>query len=131
MVDRLTFVGEATGAVRHQALALSGAHRAAQVGLVGFAEFALAALGGVQRDHVVTHLHRGHAFADGFDDATALVTEHAGEHALGVLTRQGVSVSVANAGGDDAHQHLAGLRRRDIDLDDLQRLVGGKGYRST
>jgi hypothetical protein len=56
VVDRLTVVAEAAGTVRHQALALGGTHRAAQVGLAGFAEFALAALGGVQRDHVVTDL---------------------------------------------------------------------------
>jgi hypothetical protein len=34
---------------------------------------------------------------------------------------------MADAGGDDAHQYLALLRRRHIHLDDFQRLVGGEG----
>ncbi|MNU10438.1 hypothetical protein D3C72_2575840 [compost metagenome] len=38
---------------------------------------------------------------------------------------------MAHAGGDDAHQHLAGLGRGDIHLDDLQRLVGSEGYGGT
>ncbi|MNR66706.1 hypothetical protein D3C85_1903390 [compost metagenome] len=34
---------------------------------------------------------------------------------------------MADAGGGDAHQHLAFLRRSHVDFDNLQRLVGGKG----
>ncbi|MCY1437867.1 hypothetical protein D9M71_540450 [compost metagenome] len=131
MVDRLAVVGEAGGAVRHQALALGGAHRAAQVGLAGGAELALAALGGIQRDHVVADLQGGDALAHRLDDAAALVAEDAREHAFGVLPRQGVGIGVAHTGSDDAHQHFAGLGRRDIHLDDLQRLIGSEGYGGT
>src|SRR5690606_16723595 len=63
VVDRLTVVGEAAGAVRHHALALGGAHGGAQVGLAALAEQALPALGGVQRNDVVTRLYRGYALA--------------------------------------------------------------------
>ena len=45
MIDGLAILGEAGGAVRHQPLALGGADLLAQVGLAGFAELALAALG--------------------------------------------------------------------------------------
>jgi hypothetical protein len=38
---------------------------------------------------------------------------------------------MADTGGDDAHQHLASLRRLDIDLDDLQRLVRSESDGST
>src|SRR5690606_8234128 len=63
VVDRLAVVGEARGAVGHHALALGGAHGHAQVGVAALAEQALAALGGVERDHVVARLHAGHALA--------------------------------------------------------------------
>ena len=131
VVDRLAVVAEARGAVGHQALALGGAHRAAQVGLAGFAEFALAAFGGVQRDHVVADLDRGHALAHRLDDAAAFVAEDRREHALGVGAGQGVGIGMAHAGGDDAHQHFTGLGRRHVHFDDLQRLVGGKGHGGT
>ena len=65
------------------------------------------------------------------DDATTLVAQHAGEYAFGVLPGQGVGIGMTNTGGNDAHQHLTGLRRLDIDLDDLQRLIGRKGDGST
>src|SRR3546814_12511091 len=61
VAQRLAFVREATAAVGHHALALGGAHRHAQVGLAGLAEFALAAFGGVQRDHVVARRDAGDA----------------------------------------------------------------------
>ncbi|MDT4868160.1 hypothetical protein FQZ97_1031090 [compost metagenome] len=59
------------------------------------------------------------------------MAEDARKHTFGILAGEGVGIGVADAGGDDAHQYLAGLRRFDIHFDDLQRLVGGKGYRST
>ncbi|MDR6354924.1 hypothetical protein Q3H58_001595 [Pseudomonas psychrotolerans] len=111
-------------------MTLGGAHRAAQVGLAGFAEFALAAFGGVQRDDVIAHGDRGHALAHRLDDATALVTEDAGEDPFGILAGQGVGIGVADAGGDDADEHFAGLGRLDVHFDDLQGLVGREGYGS-
>src|SRR5690606_7149205 len=84
VVDRLAFVREAGAAVGHHALALRGAHCHAQVGLARLAELALAAFGGVERDHVVAGLDAGHALADLDHHARALVAEHRGEHALRV-----------------------------------------------
>src|SRR5690606_3397128 len=55
---------EAAGAVGHQALALGGADRLAQVGLLRQAVLALAAFGRVERDHVIALAHRGYARPD-------------------------------------------------------------------
>ena len=131
VIDRLALVGEARGAIGHQALALGGAHRLAQVGLARSAEFALAAFGRVQRDHVITDRQRGHPLAHRLDDATSLMTKDARKHPLAVLTGQGVGVGVAHTAGDDTHQYLASPGWRHVDLDDLQRLVGGKGHGGT
>jgi hypothetical protein len=83
---------EARGAVGHDAAALGGADLAAEVRLAGLAELALAALGGVEGHDVVADLYVGDALTDGLDDAGALVSEHDGEGALGVLAREGVGV---------------------------------------
>src|SRR5579859_6060037 len=53
VVDGLALVGEARRAVRHQALALGGADRRAEIGLLAEAAFALAAFGRVERNHVI------------------------------------------------------------------------------
>ncbi len=76
---------------------------------------------------MVAHLQGGHALAHRFDDTATFVAQDAREHPLGILAGQGVRVGMADAGGDDAHQYLALLRRRHIHLDDFQRLVGGEG----
>ena len=121
------FVAEAAGPVRHQALALGGADGRAQVGLAAQAAFALAALGRVERDHVVARLDRGHAAADLDHHARALVAEDRGEQALGIEPVQGVGVGVADTGGLDLDQDLARLRPLQVQLHDLERLLRCKG----
>ncbi|VXA88758.1 conserved hypothetical protein [Aeromonas veronii] len=131
VIDGLTIFREAGGAVRHQPLALGGADLLAEVGLAGLAEFALAALGGVERDHVIPHLDAGDPFADGFDDTAPLVTENAGEDPFRILTGESEGIGMADAGGDDAHPHLSGLWRHDLDLFDgegLARAPGDGGF---
>ena len=44
---------------------------------------------------------------------------------LGILARQGIGVGMTDAGGDDPHQRLTRLRRGNLDLFDLEGLVGG------
>src|SRR5690606_42161471 len=56
-----------------------------------------------------------------------LVAEDRGEDSFGVQAVQGVGVGVANAGGLDFDQHLARLRTLQIELHDLQRLLGFEG----
>ncbi|MCY1271717.1 hypothetical protein D9M69_209480 [compost metagenome] len=129
MVDRLAVVAEAGSAIGHQALALGGAHRLAEVGLAGLAEFALATFCGVQRDHVVAHLQGGYALAHCLDDAAALVAEDAGEHALGIRAGQGVGIGVADAGRNDPDQNLASPGRLHIDFNNFERLIRSESDR--
>ncbi|MNG01652.1 hypothetical protein D3C84_846420 [compost metagenome] len=127
MEQGLAVVGEATGAVRHQPPALGRANFLAEVGLAGCAELTVAAFRGVQRDHVIPHRHRLHAFADGLDDAAAFMPEDDWKEAFRIRAGQGKRIGMADAGGDDSHQHLPGLRGGHIDFDDLQRLVRREG----
>ncbi len=64
VVDGLILVGKARGPIGHEAAALRGANRLAQVGLARQAEFALAAFRRVQRDHVVALFQAFHVRAD-------------------------------------------------------------------
>ena len=127
VVNLLALVGEARGAVRHQALALGGADGGAQVGLARQAGRALAAFRRVERDDVVALLHRGDAGSDIDNDARALMAEDRREQALGVRAREGELVGVADAGGLDLDQDFARLRAFEVDLHDFQRLSGFEG----
>ena len=127
VVDRLALVAEPAGAVGHHALALGAADRSAEVGLARQAAFALAAFGRVERDHVVARLDAGDARPDLQHHARALMPQDRGEQALGIQPVQGVGVGVADACGLDLDQHLAGLGAFQVDLDDLQRLLGFEG----
>ncbi|MNZ60314.1 hypothetical protein D3C78_783820 [compost metagenome] len=131
MEQLLAFVGEARGAVRHQALALGGADGLAQVGLAREAELALAAFRGVQRDDVVTDGDRGDALAYRLDDRATFVAEDRREDALRVGAGQGVGVGVADTAGDHAQQHFTGLGHGHVDFDDFQGFLGFEGYGST
>ena len=53
MENGLALKAEARGTVRHQALALRGADRGAEVGLLAEAAFALSAFRRVERDHMI------------------------------------------------------------------------------
>lgn len=63
--------------------------------------------------------------------ASTFMPQHHREKAFGIITRQGESVSVADAGIRDLDEHLALARRFDINLDDLQRLPRAKGHGGT
>ncbi|MNR35032.1 hypothetical protein D3C85_1528510 [compost metagenome] len=131
MEQRLAVVREAGRAVRHQALALGGAHSHAQVGLAGFAEQAFTAFGGVERDDMVTGLEAGDAFAHLHHDTGAFMAEYGREHAFGVVAREGESVGMADASMGDTHQYLALARRGYVDLDDLKGLAWLEGNSCT
>ena len=57
------------------------------------------------------------------DDAGALVAEHAGRVAGRVGAGGGVEVGVADAAGDEADEHLAGLRLGEVELLDDEGLA--------
>ena len=61
------------------------------------------------------------------DDARALMAEDRREQALGIGAGERVFVGVADAGGLDLDQHLAGARAVEIDGFDGQRLAGFVG----
>src|SRR5882724_12222716 len=73
VIDRLALEAEAAGAVGHHALALGGADRGAEIGLLAETAFALAAFGRVKRNDVVAGFHRDHAAAHLANDAGALM----------------------------------------------------------
>ncbi|MPN43710.1 hypothetical protein SDC9_191270 [bioreactor metagenome] len=127
MEDRLAVLAEAAGAVRHQAFALGGADRLAQVGLARQAELALAAFRGIERNHMVADSDRGHAFADRFNDAAPFVTEDGRKDPFRIGAGQGEGIGVADAGGNNAYQHFPGFRRGDVDFGDFERLLGSPG----
>src|SRR5262249_54945156 len=110
MVDGLALVFEARGAVGHDALALRGADRGAEVGLLAEAAFALPAFGRVERDHVVADLDRGDPRPDLADDAGAFMAEDRGEKSFAVEAVERVGVGVTDAGRLDLDQDFAGLR---------------------
>ena len=55
------------------------------------------------------------------------MAEDRGEHALAVEPVERVGVGVADAGRHDLDQHFAGLGPFEVDLDDLERLLGCEG----
>ncbi len=62
-----------------------------------------------------------HALADRLDHARALMTEHGRRVARRVGAGRRVHVRVADAGGDEPHEHLARLRILQVDLLDDER----------
>ena len=123
MEQRLALVGKARSPVGHHTFALGGAHGHAQVCFARCAEQTLAALGGIERNHMVTGLDTGDPFAQGHNDARTFMTQHGWEKPFGVFAREREGVCVADTGVRDLDQHLALAWRLDIDLDDLQRFA--------
>ena len=108
-------------AVRQVALVLLLADGEAEVRAVVVAVDALAALRREERDDVVARRDVAHAFADTLDDAGTLVAEHGRRVAGRVGAGGGVEVGVADAAGDEPHQHLACLRLGEVELLHLER----------
>ena len=110
MADPLLAAVQARGAVGQVPLVLLAPDREAEVGPVGQAVHALPALGGEERDHVVTGRQAGHALAHLLDHARALVSEHRRRVARRVGAARRVHVRVADAAGGEPHQHLSRAR---------------------
>ncbi len=123
MVDRLALVAEAAGAVGHHALALGSADRGTEVGFLAEAAFALAAFRRVERNDVISRLHRDHAGAHLADDAGALMAQDRWKKSFAVQAVERVGIGVADARRLDFDEDLAGFRALEIDLDDFKRLL--------
>jgi hypothetical protein len=127
VVHFLVADGEAAGAIGHHTLALRGANRGAQIGLVRGAGFALPAFRRVQRNDVVAFFERGHAGPDVNNDARALVPENHREQPFRIAAGAGELIGVTDAGRLDFDQHFTGLGTGEIDGGDFQRLAGLPG----
>jgi hypothetical protein len=105
----------------------------AQIGLAAEAGVALAALGRVERDDVITRLQGGDAFAYLKHYASAFVPKDGGEQPLRVVARARELIGVAHAGGFDFNQDFASFGAVQVDLHDLEWLTwcegdGGAGF---
>ena len=95
--DRVAVAAEAAGAVRHQALALRGADRGAEIGAARETGFALPAFRRVERDDMIAGFQRVTPGPDLAHDAGAFMAETRGEEAFRIGARQRVGVGVADA----------------------------------
>ncbi len=77
---------------------------------------------------MVALLQRRHARADIDHDARALMAEDGWKQAFGIGARAGELVGVADAGGLDLDQHLAGLRPLELNRLDHQGFAGLVGH---
>ena len=110
MMDLITAAREPAGAVRHHALALGGADRGAEIGLVRGAAFALPAFRGVERNHMVAFRDTRHPATDIGDDAGTLMPEDRRKEPFGIGPRQGELVGVADPGRLDLDQNFLVFR---------------------
>lgn len=124
----LSLAGEARGSIRHHTSTLSVSDLRAQVGLLAVTELAVATLGNVAGNNVVTRLNRSHSLADTLHHTGAFVSEDRGKDALRIKATEGVQISVADTGGEDANTHFAGFGGSNGDGLNLQRLVCFPGH---
>ena len=80
---------------------------------------------------MIAHFDGGDTFSNGLNNATAFVAQDGREIPLGIGAGQCVGVCVADAGGNDTHQHLPFLRRGNVHFHNFQRFVGGKRHCGT
>src|ERR1700733_10635637 len=118
---------EATGTVRHHALALRGTDGGAQIGLARQAALALAAFGRVERDNVVALLDRGDPWADVDNDSGAFMAQDRRKQSFGVPARARELIRMAYPGRLEFDQNLAGLRTLEVHRHDFERLTGRIG----
>ena len=78
---------------------------------------------------MITHIYRGDAFTNGFNNATAFVAQDGRKIPFRIGAGQSVGVRVADAGGNDTHKHFPLLGRGDVNFHNFQRFVGGKRHR--
>ena len=84
---------------------------------------ALPALRREERDDVIAGLQRRDAVAHVLDDPGTLVPENGRRVAGGIRAGGGVQIGVADAAGDEPHEHLTRLRLGQLDLLHRERLA--------
>ena len=92
VVNSLSFARETRSSIGHNTGVLGGANLLAEVRLGVLAELALLALGDVERDDVVTGLHRGDSSTYTLNDTTAFVSKNDGKDTSGLISRESAIV---------------------------------------
>ena len=120
VVDLCAVAVEAARAVLHRGVV--PADVLAEVQLPARTLTAVAAIGEPRQEDVIPRLQSVHARSHLLDDAGALVPQHDGK--LGRVDPLGdVEVGVADTARRHPHEHLAGLRRVELELLDDERLA--------
>ena len=100
-----------------------GRSSTAEVGTAAQAELASPAEDRKARDHTVARFHVAHLIAHLLDDAGGFVSEYGRERHRNRAVDH-VQVAVADAAGLGAQEHFVGSRLADLDVFDLERLLG-------
>ena len=95
-MDGLAILVEAAGAVGHQPLALGFTDFPAKVGFARQAEFALAALGGIEGNNMIADGNAGNAFTNRLYNSAAFMAKDYRKVDLGILPREGECIGVAS-----------------------------------
>ncbi len=103
MVNHFAVLTKAGGAIRHQPLPLGGPNRLTQIGFTGETELALAALRGIQRNHMITHGHTVYPRANLHHHTRTLVPQNGRKYAFGIRSTQSIGIRMADAGGHQLH----------------------------
>lgn len=69
---------------------------------------------------MIAWLHACHALANGFDDASTLVSKHDWKGAFRIFARESVCICVTDAGVVDFDSDFVSSRRLDFDLFDAE-----------
>lgn len=123
----LSLAAEARRTVGHQSTTLCQPDFLADVRLGTETEVTFVTLWNVQGQHMIADSELGHTFANAFDDATAFVTQHDGEHTFGVMTTQRVAIGVTDASRKHLDADLMRFGRINFDGFDGKRLLFGPG----
>jgi hypothetical protein len=120
VVQRRPVQAEPARPVGERALGRHARAQRAEIGAAPPALVALAAGGHEREDDMVARLERLHARTGLLHDTRGFVPEDERER-LGQVALDDVQVAVADAAGRDADEHLAFLRRGEVDLENLDR----------
>ncbi len=131
MQHRLALIGKAAGAIRHQALALGFPDRLAEIGFRIKAIIAFAALGRVERNHMIADGERGDALAHFHNNARAFMSQNDRKETLGIITGQSERIRVANARRLHLDQHFTRPRTLQLNSLNFKRLSHLKCHRRT
>jgi hypothetical protein len=119
---------EATCTIWHETLTLSGTNLGAQISSITVAEDAipLLALGCVAWHNKVADFVICHTFTNTLNDCCGFVAQNHRKETFGVTTSQRVDISVAESVRDDFYSDFAFAWGFDLDVDNLDGLIGRK-----